>query len=132
VLGQDRALVVVVDEGAEVAGSVADVIVLVVFGEVKDVLDEESHLFGIGNVQLDGQIQDLKLDDVLFLAEGLDGLAQDVGGDLAEAVRVLADEPKDGRTRHRYCDLVSHLRHALDDQIVFGYINKKKLGIASN
>jgi len=54
VLGQDRALVVVVDEGAEVAGSVADVIVLVVFGEVKDVLDEESHLFGIGNVQLDG------------------------------------------------------------------------------
>lgn len=47
------------DEGTGEAGTVADVIVGVVLGEVVNVLTQEAGLLGVGEVELGGQRQDL-------------------------------------------------------------------------
>jgi len=61
-----------------------------------------SHLFGVGEIELGGQIDDLQLDDVFFVGERLGHLPQDVGGDLRDVLAVFADQPQDAGPRHRH------------------------------
>lgn len=116
------------DELADEASPVADVIILVVLGQVEDVLGQQlalqqrtcswlaspslagklrptlgSHpryLLGVGQVELSCQIDDLQLDNVLLVGEGLGHLAQHIRCDLWHVLAVLANEPQDAGSCH--------------------------------
>lgn len=116
------------DELADEASPVTDVIILVVLGQVEDVLGQQlalcqitcsglaspspsgelrhtlgsqpRYLLGIGQVELSCQVDDLQLDNVLLVGEGLGHLAQHVRRDLGHMLAVLANEPQDAGSCH--------------------------------
>jgi len=188
-LGQEELLGVLVEcptllsghnELADEASPVTDVIILVVLGQVEDVLGQQLalrqgtcsgpaspsplgkprhavgphpwYLLGVGQVQLSCQVDDLQLDDVLLIGEGLGHLAQHVRCDLGHVLAVLADEPQDAGPRHwhlqnmpghvalmpppwsqgphnapAHLDVIGELGHVLDDLAVLGWLHLQQL-----
>lgn len=129
-MGQEELLGILVEgptllgghnELADEASPVTNVIILVVLGQVKDVLGQQLalcqrtcsgpaspspvgklrhtigsrpwYLLGVGQVELSRQVDNLQLDDVLLVGEGLGHLAQHVRRYLGHVLAVLADKP---------------------------------------
>lgn len=116
------------DELADETSPVADVVVLVILGQVEDILGQQLalwqrtrsglaspsvtgklrptlgwhpwYLLGVGQVELSRQIDDLQLDNVLLIGEGLGHLAQHIRCDLGHVLAVLANEPQDAGPCH--------------------------------
>lgn len=58
------------------------------------------YLLGVGQVELSCQIDDLQLDNVLLVGEGLGHLAQHIRRNLGHMLAVLANEPQDAGPCH--------------------------------
>jgi hypothetical protein len=58
------------EEGTDSSRSVAQVVVHVVLGEVENILRQQFGLLAVGDVQLGGQVEDLKLYDGLLGRKG--------------------------------------------------------------
>lgn len=101
VLFQERWLVLNEDL-AQQSATVSNVVVQVVFGQIEHVLQQQTDgvenrlglsggclglsKTGVKNVQFRGQVQGLKLDNVVFFGECLGQFAQDVRSDIGETV----------------------------------------------
>lgn len=60
------------------------------------------HLFGVGEIELGGQIDDLQFDNVFFVGERLGHLSQHVWGDLGDVLAVFSNQPQDAGSSHRH------------------------------
>lgn len=141
VFAESAALLSGHDELANETRTVPDVVILVILGQVENILSQQlglrkkknkkheesdttpifvnlklflnvacsqtqrpSHLFGVGEIELGGQIDDLQFDNVFFVGERLGHLPQHVGGDLGDMLAVFSNQPQDAGSSHRHLE----------------------------
>lgn len=115
------------EDGTKRAGSIANVVRGIVFGEVDDVLEDELGLMGIVEEEFATKIEDLHADGGIFIGKGLGELAKDVGCNLGDLCRVFSDTPDDGGSCARHLDLVQKFCEILDDPFVLSCAHLQQL-----
>ncbi len=115
------------EDGTKRAGSIANVVRGIVFGEVDDVLEDELGLMGVVEEEFATKVEDLHADGGIFIGKGLGELAKDVGCNLGDLGRVFSDTPDDGGSCARHLDLVQKFCEILDDPFVLSCAHLQQL-----
>ena len=136
------------DEVSQEASAITNVVVLVVLGQVEDVLTQQRRLLRIHNEQLGSQVDDLqlhyfiltkqptfacydtiytqytqlKLKQIVFknlVRKGLGHLSQNIGSNLGNTIRILSYQPQNAGLGKRHGDAVDEASQVGDDFLVF-------------